>query len=122
MKKIFLLLLLCSCGENGTDESVTYSGGAGPSENMVVTFEILKKEVLDPQGCTGCHDGGSGGPDWSNGRTFEEGVLSRVNDERNLESPLYARSADDMNPMPPFIGPVNKSGLEYIQRFIEGLD
>ena len=67
LKKAFLILfLLCSCGENGTDESVTYSGGrAEPppeiGEDEVVTYELLKKAVLDPWNCIDCHIQGGGG-------------------------------------------------------------
>ena len=122
MKKFIALLLLLtlSCGENGTDESYSEDRTEPPPpEGEEITFEQLKANVLTPGRCLTCH--GSGGTNAWPGSSEEEQVLSRVSDDRDhTTSPLYTRSADES--MPPGGPAVNEAGLEYIRRFIEGLD
>ena len=131
-KMLLLLLLLTACGENGTDESITYDGGRAappPAVGETITFEQFKEDVLVPWRCTACHQGGSGGTNWgTTDEEFKQGVLSgtfnRVrlisSDYDSDKSALYTRSGLNMPPGPE--GPVDTYGLEYIKRFIEGLD
>ena len=133
MKYLFwplLLAFLLSCGENGTDESGMFSedrASAPPplEEGDIVTFAILKREVLDPWNCTSCHqagytgDGPTTGPKWgSTPEDFEEGVNSRIHASRDhRRSPLFTRSSTNMPPG----SHVNRAGLDYIRRYIEDL-
>ena len=119
-KMLLLLLLLTACGENGTDESIAYSGKKTepPPEDAIVTFAILKEKVLTPGRCMTCH--GDGGTRVWSGNDEEEKVLSQISGDSYEESPLYDRSADGS--MPPGGPAVDDNGLAYIRKFIEGLD
>ena len=138
VKKILLLfLLLTACGENGTDESVVYDGGRTVpvpeiSEDETITYELLKRVVLDPWNCIDCHIQGGGGTSWgSDVDTVRKTIIdSKIVPGDPERSSLYVRSKGS-NPqtMPPQTnsysdkkGPVDEQGLEYIRRFIEGLD
>ena len=124
--------LLISCGENGMDESSFYSDTfiQDIPEGEPITYNQLRTLVLNRWDCLTCHGPGGGNSWGADQDAIEQNIIDNKIVPGNPEaSSLYTRSRGTIpNTMPPSYhtgpagpGPVDAQGLEYIERFINGL-
>jgi hypothetical protein len=87
---IVILFILIGCNQKPQDDLNFSESVEIGADDEKVTYELIKKHVIEPFNCTLCHANWAG---------TEAGVLSRISAGNPNNSPLFRRLQDESMPM-----------------------
>jgi hypothetical protein len=87
---IILLFIFIGCNQKAQDDLTFSESVEIGAEDEQVTYEMIKKHVIEPFNCNLCH---------SNWAGATEGLLSRIRAGDPSSSPLFRRLQDESMPL-----------------------
>ena len=108
---IILLFILIGCNQKPQDDLTFTESVEIGAEDEKVTYEMLKKHVIEPFSCTLCH---------SNWAGTKEGVLSRIRAGDPSNSPFFRKLQNES--MPPGGSGIGTERLDLVEKYILELE
>lgn len=104
---VIILFTLVGCNQKPQDDLNFSESVEIGAEDEIVTYELIKKHIIEPFNCTLCH---------SNWAGTEAGVLSRISVGNPSNSPLFLRLQDES--MPRGGSGIGTERLDLVEKYI----